>query len=330
MPERILSATSCAHSDPVHREGGGRSYMAVVYVAIHLAAAAVFWLDVSMWDLLLGLALLQARGFCISGGYHRLLAHHSYKTSRAFRFLLAAGGCASLRGGPLWWVAHHRSHHRHSDTEADIFTPEKGFWWSYCGWLVSGRFDKTDYRIVRDLARYPELRWLNRNWLLPPILLGGTILLVGGWTTFLVGFCLSSVLLFHGMASLDSLNHLVGLRRYDTGDGSRNSFVLALFNLGEGWHNNHHHYQSSANSGFFWWEIDGTYTLLRLLACFRLVWDLRTPPPEVLQRSLLSGRSPQTANEFADELTYAAVTHDRVEMNDAETIEPEKEQAAVR
>lgn len=52
---------------------------------------------------------------------------------------------------------------------------------------------------------------------------------------------------------------------------------------GEGWHNNHHHYQSAANQGFRWWEIDVTYYVLRLLALFGLVWDVRRPPREVVE-----------------------------------------------
>jgi stearoyl-CoA desaturase (delta-9 desaturase) len=260
--------------------------MALVYLGIHAGAIAALWVEWSVESILLFFILLHGRGFCISAGYHRLLAHKAYRTSRLFRFLLAAGGCASLRGGPLWWVALHRYHHGHSDTEADTFTPEKGFWWSYAGWLVSGRYDTTDYRKVADLARIPELRWLNRYWIVPPALLATVVLLVGGWSMFLIGFCVSSVVLFHGMAALDSLNHLVGFQRYETGDNSRNSVVLALLNLGEGWHNNHHHYPSSASAGFFWWEMDATYSLLRLLALFRIVWGLRQVPATVLRSNL--------------------------------------------
>src|SRR5205823_2083680 len=216
-------------------------FMLFVYLGLHLGAATIFWVEIRLVDLILAFLLLQVRGFCVSGGYHRGLAHHSYRTGRVVRFLLSVGACTALRGGPLWWVALHRFHHRHSDTERDTFSPAKGFWWSYAGWLVSGRYDHTDYHLVRDLTREPELCWLNRWWLLPPLLLASAVLLLGGWTTFVVAFCLSSVLLFHSMAALDSLNHYIGRRRYDTGDDSRNNFVLALLTLGEGWHNNHHH-----------------------------------------------------------------------------------------
>ncbi len=269
-------------------EGGGQRGMLLLYLLIHLGALGCFWCEFTLIDGLIALAFLQVRGFCISAGYHRYLAHHAFKTSRWMQFLLAAGGCLALRGGPLWWVALHRHHHRHSDTETDVFTPETGFWWSYLGWLISGRYRQTNYQLIPDLERYPELRWLNRYWLLPPALAALLMLCLGGVPTLLVGFCLSSVLLFHLMAMLDAFNHSLGFRRYNTGDSSRNSFLLAILAMGEGWHNNHHHYQASARLGFYWWEVDGTYTVLRLLACVGLVRALRTPSAAILARRRLN------------------------------------------
>jgi stearoyl-CoA desaturase (delta-9 desaturase) len=272
-------------SEAAVREGGGRRAVAVVYLALHLLPLTAFWTGASLWDGALCLALLYLRGFCMSAGYHRYFAHRSFKVGRVFQFLLALGGCAALRGGPLWWTALHRHHHQYSDTPEDVHTPDKGFWWSYGGWLLSGRHDLTFYDRVRDLAAYPELRWLNRWWLAPAAGLGAAVWLLGGWSAFAIGFCLSSALLLHTLATIDSLAHLYGSRRYATPDTSRNSFLLALISMGEGWHNNHHHYPSSANQGFRWWEVDPTYTTLRLLARLGLVWDVRTPPDHVLTRN---------------------------------------------
>jgi stearoyl-CoA desaturase (delta-9 desaturase) len=196
--------------------------------------------------------------------------------------LLALGGCCALRGGPLFWAGLHRHHHRFSDSDDDVHTPEKGAVWTYCGWLLSGRFVETPYALVPDLARFPELRWLNRWWLLPPALLGAGVLLVGGWGAFAVGFCLSSAALLHSQALLDLQAHSIGWRRYDTPDTSRNSFIASLLFMGEGWHNNHHHYQSSSNQGFYWWEVDGAYTALQALSLVGVVWGLRLPPEKVL------------------------------------------------
>lgn len=268
--------------------------MVWVYLAIHLGAVAVFWIDLTPLDWLLFVLLVQGRGFCVGGGYHRGLAHRSYHTSRLIQFLLASGACTALRGGPLWWVALHRHHHKHSDSDQDTFSPQQGFWWSYVGWLISGRFDTTNDRLVRDLKRFPELAWLNRWWLLPPAMLLGAITLWRGWAGGVV-FCLSSVLLFHSMAALDSLNHWIGRRRYATGDSSRNNFVLSLITMGEGWHNNHHQFPTSARSGLFWWEVDGTWMWLRVLAMCGLVWNLKTPAREALGRNL--ARDQRTVTE---------------------------------
>src|SRR5438270_10519680 len=189
------------------REGGGRRAMAVVYLLLHLLPVTVLWTGVGVTDGVLCVALLLVRGFCMSAGYHRYFAHRSYKTGRAFRFLLALGGCTALRGGPLWWAGWHRHHHQFSDTPEDAHSPDKGFWWSYGGWLLSGRYDRTLYDRVKDLAVHPELRWLNRWWLLPPAALALALGLLGGWGAFAVGFCLSSVLLLHALATIDSLAH---------------------------------------------------------------------------------------------------------------------------
>ena len=99
-----------------------------------------------------------------------------------------------------------------------------------------------------------------------------------GFPTLVIGFFISTVILFHGTFSINSLSHMIGGKRYETGDESRNSFILALVTLGEGWHNNHHYYQVSARQGFFWWEIDITYYLLKILSYLGLIWDLKPVP----------------------------------------------------
>jgi stearoyl-CoA desaturase (delta-9 desaturase) len=266
------------------REGGGHAWMAPVYVALHLIPLSVIWTGWPQYSLSLAGLLLYVRGFCITAGYHRYFSHRSYKTSRSFAFLLAVGGCCALRGGPLWWAALHRFHHRHSDGDADVVTPSKGFGWCYWGWIVSGRFDSTPYAIVRDLARYPELRLLNRFWLVPPILLGLSIHLLWGWSMFAIAFCLSTAIQFHLQALLDGLNHSHGETHYDTGDGSRNSRLLSWLAMGEGWHNNHHHFPASAKFGFRPGQSDHAWDVLRLLAKLGLVWNLRTPPTAVVHR----------------------------------------------
>ena len=124
--------------------------------------------------------------------------------------------------------------------------------------------------------------WLDQHKYLPAIILGVVVWLLGGWTG-LVGFFISTVILWHCTFAINSLAHVVGKKRYVTGDDSRNNWWLALITLGEGWHNNHHHFQSSTRQGFFWWEVDITFYVLRFLAMLRIVWDLQYPTAAIVR-----------------------------------------------
>jgi stearoyl-CoA desaturase (delta-9 desaturase) len=234
--------------------------------------------------------------FGITAGYHRYFSHRSYKAGRAFQFFMACLGCSALQKGPLWWAAHHRHHHRHSDTADDPHSPHaRSVWWAHIGWILARDSEATDMHMVRDWQRYPELRWLNRLHWLPGMALAVGCWWIGGWSGLVWGFFVSTVLLYHGVFTVNSVCHLLGRRRYATKDRSRNNLFVALITLGEGWHNNHHHYQSSANQGFFWWEIDVSYYVIRVLGWFGVVWDIRKPPRKVLNREKVPGQRTGTA-----------------------------------
>jgi stearoyl-CoA desaturase (delta-9 desaturase) len=252
------------------------------FIAVHLVPLLAFFTGVRLSDVLLCIALYVARMFFITAGYHRYFSHRAYKMGRVMQFIFAFGGGTAAQKGALWWAAHHRHHHKYSDTIDDVHSPLKGLFWSHVGWIMCNKYNATDYDAIKDFAKYPELRFLNKYHLLPPIVLGVAVFYFGGWSALLIGFFLSTVLVYHGTFFINSLTHLFGRRRYVTSDTSRNSFLLALVTLGEGWHNNHHYYQSTANQGFFWWEIDFSYYVLRVLSWVGLVRDLRTPPAHVL------------------------------------------------
>jgi stearoyl-CoA desaturase (delta-9 desaturase) len=256
----------------------------VPFLSLHLACLAVLFVPPDAPALVLCGILYFVRMFGITAGYHRYFSHRSYKTSRAFQFVLACLGCSALQKGPLWWAAHHRHHHRHSDTGQDPHSPRtRSFWWSHIGWILAGDYEETNWPAVRDWQPYPELCWLNRNHWIPGLVLAGLCWVIAGWPGLVWGFLLSTVLLFHAVFLVNSVCHLFGRRRYATADESRNNLLVAVLTLGEGWHNNHHHYQSSVNQGFFWWEIDISYYLLRVLGWTGLVWGLRKPPRRHLQ-----------------------------------------------
>lgn len=254
-----------------------------IFASIHLIFLAIPFVGFptsSAWIM----ALTYGIGmFAVTAGYHRYFSHRTYKTGRVFQFVLAWLAQSSAQKGALWWAAHHRHHHRHSDQPTDIHSPvQRGFWYSHVGWLFDGT-DATDYRRVRDLARYPELVWLNRWFLVPPLVTGTLIWLVFDWAG-LVAYVSGLVVLFHGTFTINSLSHVFGSRRFETDDDSRNNWLLALITFGEGWHNNHHRFPSSARQGFYWWEYDLTWMLLNVLSWFGLVWDLRPAPAHLLER----------------------------------------------
>jgi stearoyl-CoA desaturase (delta-9 desaturase) len=263
------------------------------FFALHLACVAVFFTGVGTLSLVLCGMCYFARMFGITAGYHRYFSHRSFKTSRIFQFLLAWLGCSALQKGPLWWAAHHRHHHRYSDTPEDPHSPlAKSIWWSHVGWILARDHEFTHWSTIRDWLRFPELRWLNRYHWVPGMVLAVLCYLIGGWSGLVWGFFVSTVLLYHGTFTVNSLCHLFGRRRFATTDASRNNVFVAMITLGEGWHNNHHHYQSSANQGFFWWEIDISYYILKVFGFCGLIWGIRKPPKKVLADTIKKTETP--------------------------------------
>jgi stearoyl-CoA desaturase (delta-9 desaturase) len=264
----------------------------VLLAGMHLSCCFVFFVPFS-WNLVVLCACSYVlRMWAITAGYHRYFSHRSYKTSRAFQFVLALLGTSSMQNGPIWWASWHRRHHRYADTPADAHSPSQhGFWQAHLGWILSGDYDNPDVSNVADLTRYAELRFLDRHKWLPLIAYAGACYAIAGLPGIVWGFVLSSVLLLHATALINSLAHVWGTRRYETKDSSRNNLWLALLTLGEGWHNNHHHGTSYARQGFFWWELDVTYYVLKLLSWFGIVWDLREPTSKALSGPLVTSQS---------------------------------------
>ena len=241
--------------------------------------------------------------FAITAFYHRFFSHRAFKTSRLLQFLFAVLGNTSMQRGALWWAATHRHHHKHSDQEEDRHSPVKhGFLWSHIGWLTSSSNFPTDYSQIPDLSKFKELVFLNKRDFLVPLVYGVFLWAAGallarfapglgtnGPQLFVWGFFISTVVLLHGTLCINSLAHVFGRRRFQTEDDSRNSLLLALITLGEGWHNNHHRYSHSARQGFYWWEIDLSYYVLRVLAWIGLVWDLKPVPKRVYEEALRPG-----------------------------------------
>jgi stearoyl-CoA desaturase (delta-9 desaturase) len=271
----------------------------IPFIILHGACLGVIWVGWSPVAVWTAVALYFLRMFAVTGMHHRYFSHKSYSTSRFGQFLLAAFAGTAVQRGSLWWAYHHRHHHQHSDEAEDAHSPHvHGFLWSHIGWITSRRNFPTDYTKIRDLAKYPELVLLNRFDLIVPILLAISIFSAGvllehfapglhtnGAQMLVWGFFVSTTVLFHGTACINSFTHLWGKRRFKTTDDSRNSLILALITLGEGWHNNHHRYQACTRQGFYWWEIDITYYGLKALSWTGFIWDLKAVPQSIMEEA---------------------------------------------
>ncbi len=263
---------------------------------VHATALVGVFLVGFSWPAAVALAIGTLTGsLSVTLCYHRYFAHRSFKTSRWFQFLLALWGATSLQRGPIWWAAVHRHHHRHSDTDDDWHSPRHGLWHAHNGWLESPHILQVSYDKVKDLTRYPEMRFIDTFYHIPALLMIAILAFVGSylqsrdpalgtsaWQMVIWGFFVRTVITWHLTFTTNSLLHVWGKQRFDTGDDSRNSYLFGILNLGDGFHNNHHRFASSARHGFYWWEIDITFYLIRFLEAMRLVSDVRIPPPEVL------------------------------------------------
>jgi stearoyl-CoA desaturase (delta-9 desaturase) len=283
------------------------------FVFLHVGCLGLIWVGWSWTAVIAAVLLYAVRMFAITAFYHRYFSHKSFKTSRFMQFLMAVLGNSSMQRGPLWWAAVHRHHHIHSDQEEDKHSPvQHGFWWAHIGWLTSDRNFPTDYTRVRDLSKFKELMFLNRCDQAVPLAYGVFLWLLGwalevwfpglgvtGGQMFVWGFFVSTVFLLHGTLFINSLAHVFGRRRFQTDDDSRNSLLLALITLGEGWHNNHHRYSHSARQGFYWWEIDISYYTLKLMSWMGLIWDLKRVPYAVYAEAAGRGKALDSAEDDA-------------------------------
>ena len=268
------------------------------FLLMHVACGLVIVVGWSPVAVGVAVGLYVVRMFGVTAFYHRYFSHRTFRAGRVVQFLGACLGASATQRGPLWWAAHHRHHHRRSDTALDAHSPHAhGFWWSHVGWFMNRSNFATDLQQVRDFAKFPELVWLDKYDVAVPAVLLAALAGLGAWLQHSApelgtsagqmvvwGFCISTVVLFHVTSSVNSLCHLLGRRVWPTRDQSRNSAVLAVLTLGEGWHNNHHWCPGTVRQGFRWWEVDVTYYVLRGLSVLGLVSQLRGLPPRAMAK----------------------------------------------
>ncbi|MFI6041780.1 acyl-CoA desaturase [Nocardia sp. NPDC051321] len=291
----------------------GREHYGFILASSILPLLGVLAAAVLLWNRLVGpsdvvafLVMYLIGGLGVSTGYHRLLAHRSFQTSRPLKIFFAAAGAMEGQGPPLIWTAHHRRHHRVADKPGDPHSPYlehgpglrgalSGLWHAHLGWLFDSELSSDPIRYCPDLARDKDIRFISRYFLL--FVLAGIVLpgLIGfaltrSWQGFATGALWGGLVRFfvgnHATYAVNSIGHYFGRRRFDTPDESRNVAWLALVSFGESWHNNHHAFPKSAFHGLRWWEFDLSALTIRALEAVGLVWDVvRIPQDRIEQRA---------------------------------------------
>jgi len=251
----------------------------IAMVAFHIAAvAAFFYIDTGA--IITAVVLYFVGGMLgIGMSYHRLLTHRSYKTPRWMEYFLTICATLALEGGPIFWVATHRVHHRKSDREGDPHTPHEGGFWAHMGWIIMGQglHQETALlaRYAPDLARDKFHVALTRWHWVPQVVVGLALLAFGGIPYVLWGTGFRTVVGLHTTWLVNSATHMWGSRRFQTRDDSTNNWWVALLTFGEGWHNNHHAHPTSARHGLAWYELDLNWIGISILKFFGLARDIK-------------------------------------------------------
>ena len=271
-------------------------------ITVHLLAllAALPWLFSWTGLVLMFLGLYVFATLGVGLCFHRLLTHRGFVCPKPLEHAFAILGVCCLQDSPARWVAYHRRHHEHADTQRDPHSPLVNFLWAHMGWLVVRNRELTRLRVVeryaKDVLRDPFYAWLERKfrwfWIVmiswavffaagvvAELLCGGSALeaLQFGLSVLGWGVFVRTVVAWHVTWAINSVTHLWGYRNYETGESSRNNLILGFISNGEGWHNNHHAYPRSARHGHLWWEIDITWLTIRLLMALGLASKVVTP-----------------------------------------------------
>nr|GMD84126.1 palmitoyl-monogalactosyldiacylglycerol delta-7 desaturase, chloroplastic-like [Ipomoea batatas] len=258
----------------------GKPAAAVMASSMHLLC--LFAPFCFSWDAarVAGRLALVTGALGVTLSYHRNLCHQSFKLPKWLEYLFAYCGVHALQGDPISWVRTHRQHHQHCDSEKDPHSPIQGFWYSQLGWLLD--FNSTNERgemqtNVGDLESQFFYKFIQRTYIIHPILLAAMLYAIGGSPYVVWGMGVRAVLVYQITFLVNSACHLWGTQAWNTGDLSRNNWLVALLAFGEGWHNNHHAFEFSAKHGLEWWQLDITWYIVWILQTLGLASDVKLP-----------------------------------------------------
>jgi stearoyl-CoA desaturase (Delta-9 desaturase) len=290
--------------EPVVHEARDRLITALVTALPILALGFVAW---QLWDealrwsdVIVFLVLYLGFGLGVTVGFHRLLTHRSFETTRWMRFLFGVLGSAAIEGPAIAWVADHRKHHAFSDREGDPHSPHVGHGvglrgalcglaHAHVGWLFIHTQRGAKRRYAPDLLADPIVCLVDRTFVVWAALglavafgLGVAIghSLTAGVTGLLWGGAVRMLVVHHVTYSINSLCHFFGRQRFATDDESRNLLWLAVPSFGEAWHNNHHAFPTSAAHGLRRFEVDPSALVIRGLEKLGLAWNVVRISPE--------------------------------------------------
>ncbi|HEX3721849.1 MAG TPA: acyl-CoA desaturase [Nitrolancea sp.] len=252
--------------------------LATVYAMVSLWNHMIGWRELTLF-----LALYFLTGVGVTFGYHRMLTHHSFETGPVVKVVVLILAAMAVQGRAIDWAANHLKHHAFSDKEGDPHSPLEGFFHAHVGWIFSAPpADRERYckrllsdRLIVAIDR-TFLLWVGLGLLIP--------YLIAGWQGLLWGGFVRIVVVNHVTWAVNSICHTFGDRPFDIKDQSRNNWLIGLLAFGEGWHHNHHAFPAMAYHGMTWRQFDLTALIIRLMLRLRLVWNVKTPSAELVER----------------------------------------------
>lgn len=261
----------------------------VLIVVIGPMLATVFaiyllWEHLVHWsDIVLLLTIYSFVALGVTVGYHRMLAHRSFRPHPVVKVILLILGSMSLEGTALDWAATHIKHHAQADREGDPHSPLEGFFHAHVGWLFKDR--RADPKVYcRHLMKDEVVVFVSRSFFCWAALSLAIPFVIGGWTGLLWGGLVRIFLVHHISWSINSVCHCFGKRAFETNDQSRNEWIVGLLSFGEGWHNNHHAFPRSAFHGLYWWQFDLSGYIILALERLNLAKDVYHVPPVLFMR----------------------------------------------
>jgi len=276
----------------------------IPFVAFLVAVVLLWNKAIGTVDLAIMFVMYCATGLGITVGYHRLLTHRAFQTSKPVEYAFAIAGSMAMEGPPIAWVADHRLHHAHTDVEGDPHSPHvgegsglKGLWHAHAGWLMKTQGEAEFRKYAPELCEDKGMRWISRNFLLfvglgllipfaAGFVLHGFSLTAALWTLLWAGL-VRIFFIHHVTWSINSICHFFGKRRFDVEDKSTNVAWLSIVTFGESWHHNHHAFPRSARQGLGRWELDPSAAFIWLLERIGVAKDVVRISPERQQQKLV-------------------------------------------